>query len=438
MTARFPQELLELVVDKLASMQDIKACALAGRVLLRCARTHLFRKTRIVPPVHSSSSSDLVQERGATSTELKQCLASRPGIARMIQHLEIVTVGAETSFQYDEDGQYLEERQIPWIMADEHLATILPLLCSLEHIALIENAPAEWNSIGQYSLDWTALGEPLRHALTAIFASRSLRSVHIRGLVIQSPVGLLALFSEATCLVALSLSRIHYTQHWDQRDPWPPAATWAPKIETLRLADLDSDVTCRYFLHSQIDLSRITSFTLATENPEWRSEFVDVVACQRPAPLTHLALWVMRNDVSQMSTWLSYAHTTGHLRSLHLFAIDLDGLMLRCTSLPLTVPSLELIILEAMAPPSAAAWTEALEGHSWTADLNISTLIEVGSSRLQRFEFRLHFPAQESQCLSFAKCTTLIRHSLRGLHQAGVLYIVQSRGNDKGPHDDWE
>ncbi|KAF8194361.1 hypothetical protein K438DRAFT_1827846 [Mycena galopus ATCC 62051] len=161
-------------------------------------------------------------------------------------------------------------------MSGRTLASVLPLL-DLKRISLIENSPVDWNGWGDFSMNWTRLGRVLKSALAAVFSSPRLESVHLRGIVVQSPAQLLSLFSEATSLKHMSISRVYFTQQWNQRDSWPETQPWRPQLRSLLVSDILGDLLCRHFLHPRIDLTRVTSLTIATENDEWRQKMSQAV-----------------------------------------------------------------------------------------------------------------------------------------------------------------
>ncbi|KAJ7359427.1 hypothetical protein DFH08DRAFT_846076 [Mycena albidolilacea] len=82
-------------------------------------------------------------------------------------------------------------------MSGRTLSLVLPLL-DLKRISLIDNAPVEWDGNGEFRMDWNSLGRVLNSALAAVFFSPTLESVHLRGIVVDSPAQLFSLFSEAT------------------------------------------------------------------------------------------------------------------------------------------------------------------------------------------------------------------------------------------------
>ncbi|KAJ7071338.1 hypothetical protein C8F01DRAFT_1110109 [Mycena amicta] len=430
MSGLLPQELLDLFVQHLPDIESIKACSLAGREFLHSTRAQVFRKLRIVPPADSVS--DRPQERGPIAAELQELLHSSPYIARRIEQLEIVLVGTETSFEYDEDGDYLEERREPWIMQDRVLAKILPRL-SLKHIALVENAPAEWNGGGDFSMSWNRLDAALQTALTDVFASKRLQSVHIRGLVLESPLQILYLFSQTTSLVELSLARIHYTQRWDLRETWPATESWAPKLQKLLVSDTFGDLTCRYLLSPQIDLGSVNSFALATDLREWRIKFLDTVTTS--TVLEHLRLSLLREDGFLIANLLNN-RLPSTLRSIHLFHYSVLHLLayidLAYKDFPSTIGRLESITVEGPAPRSLDAWETAVSAMSLQDDVGQSQRF----SSLQRFEIRAYVSPDSE--LTFAEWAEIMRRSLRALQRPRLLYVVRSCGIDEEPHRDWE
>ncbi|KAJ6456070.1 hypothetical protein C8R45DRAFT_1034821, partial [Mycena sanguinolenta] len=188
-----PQELVDLIVDNLHDdIPSLKSCSLTARAFVGSAQTWIFNKVEILPPKRRD-------DQDSPCRKFHKLLTRSPRSASLVDELQIVLVGSETSFAYDEKGDYLEERHVPWVMSGRTLSLVLALL-DLKRISLVENSPSEWNELGKFSMDWNQLGRSLKSALAAVFSSPKLDSVCLRGFVVQSPVQLLSLFSEATFL----------------------------------------------------------------------------------------------------------------------------------------------------------------------------------------------------------------------------------------------
>ncbi|KAJ7628789.1 hypothetical protein FB45DRAFT_1059482 [Roridomyces roridus] len=253
-----PQELIDLIVDNLdADAPSLKSCSIAASTFLMPSQAHLFRKIEILPPPTRNTSDSNPCQR------FHKILTSSPHLASLVQELRIVLVGSETSFEYDEDGEYLEERHPPWVMSGRTLALVLPLL-KLKRISLVEDSPGDWNGGGDFSMKWSTLGRSLKSALTDVFSSPRLESALLRGIVVHSPKDLLSLFSDATALKSLSLSRVYFEQGWQAHQAWPEAQPWRPQLSSLLLSEIEGDMITRYFINPRIDLSQIISFTAAS------------------------------------------------------------------------------------------------------------------------------------------------------------------------------
>lgn len=280
LTMGLPQELVDLILDNLHDdIPALKSCCLAARTFVNSARTHIFKKIELTPPPEPLSSYNACQK-------FCHLLSSSPHIGPLVEDLCIVLVGPETSFEYDSDGEYLEERHVTWVMAGRTLSLVLPLL-DLKRISLIENAPIDWNSGGEYSMDWTTMGRQLKSALTNVFSSPRLEAVRLRGIVIESPCQLLSLFSEATALKEMSLSRLYFTQRWDQRELWPESRPWRPQLRSLLVADTQGDVFVRYIVNPRIDLTHVSALTISTDAAECRNKIIQVTS----GGVKHLRLW---------------------------------------------------------------------------------------------------------------------------------------------------
>ncbi|KAJ7108354.1 hypothetical protein C8R43DRAFT_188366 [Mycena crocata] len=316
-----PQELIDIIVDDLYNdIPTLKACSLAARTFVSPTRTHLFKRIEITPPPGPGNGY-------GSCHKFHQLLTSSPHIASLVRELCIVLVGSETSFEYDEDGQYLEERRATWIMTGRTLSLILPLL-DLKRISLVENSPVDWNGVGDYSMNWTKLGRKLKSTLTDVFSSSKLESVHLRGIVMHSPTQLLSLFSEATSLKEMSLSRVYFTQRWDQREPWPESEPWRPQLQSLLVSDINGDYLSPYLLHPQINLSGVRS--LAALSSQWEK----ITAAFNPGAVEHLRLWGANVEQSRLDHLMA-SGLGANLRSLYIFVgvpfRIVAGLFLACS-----------------------------------------------------------------------------------------------------------
>ncbi|KAJ6552255.1 hypothetical protein DFH09DRAFT_598051 [Mycena vulgaris] len=279
-----PQEIVDLIVDNLHDdIPALKSCSLAARTFVSSTRTHIFRKIEITPP-------PVGKNRQSPCQKLYKLLTSSPHIAPLVDELCVVLVGSETSFEYDEEGQYLTEPHVTWIMAGRTLSLVLPLL-DLRRISLVENSPADWNSAGTFSMNWNKMGRTLKSALAEVFSSPNLEAVHLRGIVVESPCQLLSLFSEATSLKGLSLSRVYFTQRWDQRKPWPDSDPWRPQLRSLLISDSSGDSFSPYLSNPRIDLARVKSLCVVTAQAEWRDKIVSQTTAS--GALEHLRLWYL-------------------------------------------------------------------------------------------------------------------------------------------------
>jgi hypothetical protein len=176
-------------------------------------------------------------------------------------------------------------------MDDRTLPLILPLL-DLKRISLTENAP--YRSDGwKDSMSWHKMGQRLTSALTNVFSSPRLEAVHLRGIVIESPYQLLSLFSEATALKEMSLSRLYFTQR-AQRDMWPESQPWRPQLRSLLIAD-NCDNFSPSLVNPRIDLTHVRSLTLAMNLPERREKVLQATK-SGSGGVEHLRLWWMESD----------------------------------------------------------------------------------------------------------------------------------------------
>ncbi|KAJ7863807.1 hypothetical protein B0H14DRAFT_3862754 [Mycena olivaceomarginata] len=291
-----PQELVDTILDILHDDgPSLKSCSLAARTFVISARKHIFKKIEIL------SSSD-------ASQRFYELLCSSPHIAPLVKDLCIVSVLktlSETSAYLDPGGDYMSGRT---------LSLILPLLTELKRISIIENGDVIQTS-AKFSRSWSKMDQPLQSALANVFSSPRLEAVHLRGLVLESPCHLLSLFSEATALKEMSLSRLHFTQA--EHEPWPESQLWCPKLRSLFLtASTASTDFWQYLVNPQIDLTHVRTLRLVTPSLEQRKKMVLAVSLRHSRGVEHLGLW-LANDFSTHISDLSPDLFTTNLRSIH-------------------------------------------------------------------------------------------------------------------------
>ncbi|KAJ7669481.1 hypothetical protein DFH06DRAFT_185203 [Mycena polygramma] len=397
---RLPQELVDIIVDNIYEdendIADLKSCSLAARAFVSSARRYIFRKIEILPPRSSCN----------PCQRFYQLITSSPHIAPLVEELCIVLVGSETSFAYNEDGEYLQNRHITWVMHGRTLSLVLPLL-DLKRISLTENAP-DWNGWGEFSMNWNKMGRKLKSALRDVFSSPKLEAVHLRGIVIESPRELLSLFSETSSLKELSLSRLYFTQRWDQRDAWPESQMWRPQLRSLLIAKLQSETFSRFMLNSRIDLTRVSSLTLSTGSKQWENKLV-----RAASGVEHLRLWYMQTELGEEIFSVN-------LRSIHLFST--------------VVLRLLRLFFEACPHDSRLEYI-TLEGHIGdpnTTDLDATVEWTVAHLRsLTTVEIKLR-PE------SFHQWADDLRAALPSLERRSLLRVTETPWQLNGVHHDWE
>ncbi|KAJ6455472.1 hypothetical protein C8R45DRAFT_944116 [Mycena sanguinolenta] len=240
--------------------------------------THLFKKIQINPPGDPPLSS---------CEKFYQFLSSSPHIAPLVEDLCVVTVLV--------DPETLdEEHQASWITGDTTLSLILPLL-NLTRISLLENAATHCR---RYSMNWSKMERPLKSALISVFSSSRLEAVHIRGIVIESAVQLLSLFSEATGLKEMSLSHLYFRPE-DRSEPWPESQLWRSQLQSL-LIHLGHVRTLTVAAHST-EINKIVRAAKYVERLRvflpfgvWTSEFLgtNLHSCTCPSVDRYWRCWV--------------------------------------------------------------------------------------------------------------------------------------------------
>ncbi|KAJ7059157.1 hypothetical protein C8F01DRAFT_1254842 [Mycena amicta] len=171
---RLPQELVDHITRDLQyDANALKACALTTRAFMYSTRPRIFRRITIMP------------SGPTTCYALRDVLETNPALADRIHELKIVLVGSETSFELDWCGNYVEEREPPWIMSEQDgrvLARVLSFVHpSLKRISLVEESPPDWNSNGQFSMEWTELYWKLQVAFSVVFVTGSKMLVPAHG-----------------------------------------------------------------------------------------------------------------------------------------------------------------------------------------------------------------------------------------------------------------
>ncbi|KAJ6572290.1 hypothetical protein B0H19DRAFT_681313 [Mycena capillaripes] len=408
-----PQELVDIIIDNLHDdLPSLKSCSLAARTFVTSARIHIFRKIEILPPPKPLSSRNLCQR-------FHKLLTSSPHIAPLVEELSVVLVGSETSFAYDDDGVYLEKRHVTWIMTCRTLPLILPLL-NLKRISLTENAPVDWNNAGDFSMNWAKMGRQMKSALVNVFSSPRLEAVHLRGIVVESPRLLLSLFSQATSLKKLALSRFYFTQQWDQREPWPESQPWRPQLQSLLVADVQSDNFCCYLVNPRIDLTAVASLTVVTDSSEWRDKIIQATR-SGSGGVQHLRIWYMRMD------W-SHELLSSNLRSIHFFSRSIFWLLNALLKACPHDMCIELIVLETNGRMYNPVKPE------------LEATIESAAARL-RFLKTVEFKAiliESTRFHTFDQWETAVRAAVPSLVRRGMLRVTEAQWSADDVHHGWE
>ncbi|KAJ7178248.1 hypothetical protein C8R46DRAFT_1329365 [Mycena filopes] len=304
-----PQELIDIIVDNLhddtSHAPSLRSCALTARAFVRSAQIHIFQRVEIKPP------RDRIVPSPTPCQKLYDLLVSSPHIAPLVTNLSIVL--AEPGSAYER-----EQQKVPWVMTGRTLALILPLL-NLKRISLVENPPANWNLQGKRCMSWNQLPRQLKSALTDVFSSPRLEAVHLRGIIVESPYQLLALFSEASALKELSLSRVYFTSRETQLAAWPDSRPWRPLLTSLLISDESSPPFVRYLISPRINLAAIRSLTLSTHAVESRDTIISTAN-----GVEHLRFRNLRPFISDP---LRSAFAAANLRSIHFYTAGMFELL---------------------------------------------------------------------------------------------------------------
>ncbi|KAJ7615009.1 hypothetical protein FB45DRAFT_936600, partial [Roridomyces roridus] len=411
-----PQELVDLVVQNIADdKESLRSCSLAERPFVRPTQVHLFKKIEILPPTPDKSGPNPCQK-------FQKTIASSPHLATLVHELRIVLVGSETSFAIDAEGSYTSERRPTWVMSGRTLALVLPALIRLKRISIVEESPLSWNAVGQFTMNWDKFGRSLKSALTVIFSSPHLESVHIRGLLIHSPKELLSLFSEATSLKSLTLGRVFFAQEGSKHEPWPESKPWRPRLESLSMSSICGQPFCLYLWRRAVcqppmsdnirDLGMFSpSGEIATRDRHLR------VRPYRTVPYRTAVC------TARCPSLIATPLLTQNLRSLRIFTLVLNSAMMTVFKGFPQDSRLETMAFDTVsAVPDAAQ--EALLNH--TIDTAIPRL-----KSLKTVEIRL-IPAGNR---SFSEYEATTRSYLTALDERGLLRLTQWR---RAALADWE
>ncbi|KAJ7302204.1 hypothetical protein DFH08DRAFT_905750 [Mycena albidolilacea] len=403
-----PQELLDTILDNLHDdYPSLKSCALAARTFVASARIHAFRRVEILPPKDPLSSPNPCQR-------FHELLTSSPHIASLVQELTIVLVNSETN--YDLEGDSLDDRRVPWVMADQTLSLVLPQL-DLKRISITEDLQRRWNPGGRYSMNWDSMDRRLRSALMNKFSSPRLEAVHLRGIVVESPRQLLSFFSEAASLKEISLSRFFFSKPDNEHEAWPELQLWRPQLRSLLVYDFQNREFCRYLVNPQIDLTAVKSLSLAVYWTEagWRERLIQATS----AGVEHLRYW------SMSATDCNPEIFCPNLRSVHIFSYSIfEFLCIFFKSYPYDT-HLECITLEGHGdtPVSGPAELEAVIGPT-VARFRSLKLVEIRSTLKRSFA-------------QFAEWAAAVRAALPSLEGRGLLRVTEAPWPHNEAHH-WE
>ncbi|KAJ6455470.1 hypothetical protein C8R45DRAFT_1111495 [Mycena sanguinolenta] len=394
---RLPQELVDIIVDNIHDdIPSLGSCSLAARTFVNSARAHLFKKIQINPPGDPPLSS---------CEKFYQLLSSSPHIAPLVEDLCIVTLSAVdlgTPIIGDLDEEQMQQHQVSWITGDTTLSLVLPLL-NLKRISLIETGEIDWDGL-RYSMDWGKMEQPLKSALTSVFSSPRLEAVHLRGIVIESPVQLLSSLSEATSLKEMSISRLYYEFPWqDLGELWPESPLWRPRLQTLLLNTSASTLLFHYLVHPQISLAHIRTLTLMADVTQMKMIIPAAKSVERLRLFLCDGVW--RRE---------YLGT--NLRSLHLF---------QCYT---SILGMLGAVLKT-CPPDTRLEHIKLEGHGQSKQLpspaefaTIDATVNLPLKTVELCSLKPNWGSSDT----FAQWKAAVQAALPSLMQQGTLRVTES------------
>ncbi|KAF7366884.1 hypothetical protein MSAN_00947100 [Mycena sanguinolenta] len=422
--SQLPQELLDIVVDHLHDdPHSLKSCALAARAFLISARIHIFRRIEILPPKPKTTPSP------SPCQNLLALLTSSPHLPPLVEELCVVSRGSSSNESSGPDKTSILEGPRSWIMTDDSLSLILPLL-NLKRISLIENTPS-WGT----SVRWNDVPYPLYTALTATFRSPRLKAIHLRGMIVDSPAQLLSLFRDAASLTELSLSRVRFTKippHTTSLWPDLDARPWRPRLRTLLVSDLRSGPLCEYLSAPGIDLGGVKVLTVATFRPQSRN-----IITQAASGVKHLRLLY---HPSPLSTGLpSSIFSIATLCSIHIFGTWHwpFGVIYSFFSAFLAPSHLEAVVFEGLAEQDGGN-NIGLRGSLSELDAAVDAAIGrhfhlLGTVGIQRTLY-----LNSDRFRSFEEWSTTVQETLPSLAARGILRLTENRVPNNGVQHGFE
>ncbi|KAJ6487164.1 hypothetical protein C8R47DRAFT_1216365 [Mycena vitilis] len=379
-----PQELVDLIVDKIHEDKDVpslKSCSLAARTFVSPARRHIFGKIEILPPRPACNPCEMFY----------QLLTLSPHIAPLVEELCIVLVGPTS---YPEARDRTERHPATRVMESSTLSLILPLL-DLKRISLTENTRMTYPR--DSSLHWLRLQSELKSALMDVF-------------------------SETTSLKELAFSRIYFTNTVKDRQPWPGWLHWRPQLRTLLVLEMRTNKFCHYIANPQVDLTRVNSLTLRTDLMSG-AEGAELLQAMRAGSgsLEHLHLW----ETGGLRLWEPHHYTdSSYLEKIH--DLNLRTVHLSCAS----VSGLLSPFFQA-CPHDSRLERVVFEGHDAalpvSLDTGLNATIESTVAQLRSLttvEFRVR--SDNSDLLR--EWTVELREALPSLEQRGLLRVTKAPG----------
>ncbi|KAF8183028.1 hypothetical protein K438DRAFT_1767086 [Mycena galopus ATCC 62051] len=393
----FPQELVDIVVDNLHdAISSLQSCALAARTFLPSARIHIFRKIEITPPKKRPEENSLPHGTPSATKcqKLLKLLTSTSHIAPLVDELCIVLMGSSSDADYPDDAPSssyygLYQKADSWIMTSRTLSLIIHAL-NLKRISLVDNTPPRGGS----GLRWNKLPRHLKSALADVFSSPKLESVHLRGVSAESPRQILSLFSKATSLTELSLSRMGFTTRLDPGS-WPET-----RLPQLRFLFVPGNLLGAYLVRTSSNLE-------------------------------HLRLAYSPMPGSQNSIETVFATASVHLRTIHFFLnTSTFGAIAREFFKCVAQDSrLESITFETDSFESE----EEMKAHSWALlDAAIEPAVTHHLQLLRMVEIKRFVRRGSTPPIPFTEWSTFVRAALPSLERRGLLRVEQHEVPNNG------
>ncbi|KAJ7269649.1 hypothetical protein C8J57DRAFT_1322621 [Mycena rebaudengoi] len=260
----FPQELIDLIIDKLYDdPPTLRAFSLVCRAAVASSQINIFH-TVVLKLLRS-------EKDGLTPCQkLSKLLTSSPHLAPLIKDLQVIDVDGYT----------------PQVNASaQQISSILPLL-HLTHISIHCSA----------HLAWRTLPKILQDSLQKTFGSPGLESIQIWGIYLPCSLEYSAFYvfgSAPSSLQTLAFG----VDGSDYSHLPPPSFEWLPKLRSLAISSLEWDcpehLACA-LSNPALDFSFLRSLSISDLVASEVRLLLDAI--RNPSALQELSVWLNTED----------------------------------------------------------------------------------------------------------------------------------------------